>query len=83
MVDNQSSNIIKKLQSDLENTEKYINELILDLNNLSETLPESLEVKSLLENTKKEIINQERNTKNESWVCYISIILYISLHHSR
>ena len=52
MVDNQSSNIIKKLQSDLENTEKYINELILDLNNLSETLPESLEVKSLLENTK-------------------------------
>ena len=39
MVDNQSSNIIKKLQSDLENTEKYINELILDLNDLSETLP--------------------------------------------
>ena len=57
MVDNQSSNIIKKLQSDLENTEKYINELILDLNDLSETLPESLEIKSLLENTKKEIIN--------------------------
>jgi len=65
MVDNQSSNIIKKLQSDLENTEKYINELILDLNNLSETLPESLEVKSLLENTKKEIINISENLNSE------------------
>mgnify|MGYP001350851235 CR=1 FL=1 len=52
MDDNQSSNIIKKLQSDLENTQKYINELILDLNDLSETLPESLKVMSLLENTK-------------------------------
>ncbi len=65
MVDNQSSNIIKKLQSDLENTEKYINELILDLNNLSETLPESLEVKSLLENTKKEIISISENLNSE------------------
>ena len=65
MVDNQSSNIIKKLQSDLENTEKYINELILDLNDLSETLPESLEIKSLLENTKKEIINISENLNSE------------------
>ena len=65
MVDNQSSNIIKKLQSDLENTEKYINELILDLNNLSETLPESLEVKSLLEKTKKEIISISENLNSE------------------
>ena len=65
MVDNQSSNIIKKLQSDLENTEKYINELILDLNNLSETLPESLEIKFLLENTKKEIINISENLNSE------------------
>ena len=65
MVDNQSSNIIKKLQSDLENTEKYINELILDLNNLAETLPESLEVKSLLENTKKEIISISENLNSE------------------
>ena len=65
MVDNQRSKIIKKLQSDLENTEKYINELILDLNNLSETLPESLEVKSLLENTKKEIISISENLNSE------------------
>jgi len=65
MVNNQSSNIIKKLQSDLENTEKYINELILDLNDLSETLPESLEIKSLLENTKKEIINISENLNSE------------------
>ena len=65
MVDNQSSNIIKKLQSDLENTEKYINELILDLNDLSETLPESLEIKLILENTKKEIINISENLNSE------------------
>ncbi len=65
MVDNQSSNIIKKLQSDLENTEKYINELILDLNSLSEALPESLEIKSLLENTKKEIISISENLNSE------------------
>jgi hypothetical protein len=65
MVDNQSTNIIKKLQSDLENTEKYINELILDLNDLSETLPESLEIMSLLENTKKEIINISENLNSE------------------
>ena len=65
MVDNQSSNIKKKLQSDLENTQKYINELILDLNNLAETLPESLEVKSLLENTKKEIISISENLNSE------------------
>ena len=65
MVDNQSYNIIKKLQSDLENTEKYINELILDLNDLSETLPESLEIKSLLDNTKNEIINISENLNSE------------------
>tara|TARA_Y100001936_G_scaffold183044_1_gene180368 strand:- start:284 stop:487 length:204 start_codon:yes stop_codon:yes gene_type:complete len=65
MVDNQSSNIIKKLQSDLENTEKYINELILDLNSLSEALPESLEIKSLLENTKKEILSISENLNSE------------------
>ena len=65
MVDNQSSNIIKKLQSDLINTEKNINELIHNLNNLSETLPESLEIKSLLENTKKEIINISENLNSE------------------
>ena len=65
MVDNQSSNIIKKLQSDLENTEKYINELRRDLNNLSEALPESLEVKSLVENTKKEIISISENLNSE------------------
>ena len=65
MVDNQSSNIIKKLQSDLINTEKYIDELIHNLNNLSETLPESLEIKSLLENTKKEIINISENLNSE------------------